>query len=349
MPAKRTSAQDESHIREAALVLRAGGIVAFPTETVYGLGADAFNAVAVAKVFEAKRRPSFDPLIVHVADPKDTVRLWREVPPAAQKLMDAFWPGPLTLVLPKKDELPGIVTADLDTVAVRMPRNDAALALIRALGSPIAAPSANVFGYTSATSADAVMEDLGDKIDIVLDGGPAAIGVESTVLKIEQGRAVLLRPGGTPVEEIKKYISVDVPAASAAVESPGQTPSHYAPWTPFVASELDYPDIQKQLERLHKLFAEKEKPWPRIGILLFGERKESPLFANMECLSAKKNLNEAAAHLFGAIRKLDKMNLDLIVAENVPEKGLGLAIRDRLSKAAAGKRAVDSFFDNLLQ
>ena len=223
-------------IREAAETLRAGGVVAFPTETVYGLGADMTNDKAVCRIFEAKKRPTFDPLIVHVASVEAARSLWRGVPGAAESLARRFWPGPLTIVLPKSHEVSDLVTAGLPTVAVRMPRHDAALEVIRALGRPIAAPSANVFGHTSATSAAHVAEDLGEAVDIVLDGGACRVGVESTVLKIERGVGVLLRPGGVSAEELRSILSVEEVQLTdgARIESPGQLDTHYAPWTRFV-------------------------------------------------------------------------------------------------------------------
>jgi len=190
-------------IRRAAEVIERGGLVAFPTETVYGLGADAFQPRAVAAIFEIKGRPRFDPLIVHVADPRDVVRLWLEVDPRARRLMERFWPGPLTLVLPKRPEVPEIVTAGLRTVAVRMPAHPVALELIREAQTPIAAPSANPFGRLSPTTAEHVLEGLGDRVEVILDGGRCPVGVESTVLALD-GEARLLRPGGVPVEEIEE-------------------------------------------------------------------------------------------------------------------------------------------------
>src|SRR3989338_5562033 len=201
---KIVNAKDDAQIRIAAKILSEGGVVAFPTETVYGLGADVFNEKAVCKLFEIKKRPSFDPLIVHVSDPAEASLLWTDIPPLASQLIRYFWPGPLTLVLPKKAAVPDVVTSGLPTVAVRMPKNDAALALIRALGHPIAAPSANLFGYTSPTLASHVWEDLGENVDLVLDGGEASVGVESTVVKISPDGCTLLRPGAVTQEEMEK-------------------------------------------------------------------------------------------------------------------------------------------------
>ena len=351
------TANDPLHIEKASNILKEGGIVAFPTETVYGLGADAFNALAVAKIFEAKQRPQFDPLIVHVSSMAEAASLWKETPDAAYRLMEKFWPGPLTLVLPKTDKIPDIVTAGLPTVAIRIPDHSAAIGLIHALGRPIAAPSANLFGYTSPTTAFAVFEDLGEKVDLVLDGGPAKVGIESTVLKIEKDHAILLRPGGIEVEEIQKWIRVVKGSEknTASYESPGQTTSHYAPWTNLSLMESDFDRFLDEIISMHRSFKQKKLTWPRIGLLLFGKRdfrsveSESHFFETIEILSAEMDLREAASNLFQSIRKLDKINLDLIVAEKIPEKGLGAAIMDRLKKASAEHDSVRDFFHNLNQ
>ncbi|MCL0069683.1 L-threonylcarbamoyladenylate synthase, partial [Dehalococcoidia bacterium] len=193
-------------IREAASVIQNGGVVAFPTETVHGLGADAFNPEAVARIFELKNRPRFDPLIVHVAELSDVEKIWLKADDRAKKLMERFWPGPLTIVLPKRPEVPHIVTAGLPTVAVRLPSHPVALSLIREARTPIAAPSANPFGYLSPTTAEHVREQLGDGIEIILDGGSCPVGVESTIIALYEEEPLLLRPGGTPLEEIERVI-----------------------------------------------------------------------------------------------------------------------------------------------
>ena len=356
-------ANDPVNIQKAAEILKKGGLVAFPTETVYGLGVDALNALAVAKVFEAKKRPQFDPLIVHVASIEEAVWLWKETPKVAMRLMKEFWPGPLTLVLPKKDTVPDIVTAGFPTVAVRMPDHEAALQLIRTFGRPIAAPSANLFGYTSPTTAFAVFEDLEEKIDMVLDGGSSKVGIESTVLKIEMDHAVLLRPGGVDLEEIEKFVHVMKTAKQEEArggfqtrpyESPGQAQSHYAPWTNLALMTEDFEAFMREIESFYQLFKQKKMGWPRIGLLLFWERDfpdtddGSHLFETVEILSAGHDLREAASNLFQGIRKLDKINLDIIIAEPLPEKGLGLAIMDRLKKASAGHVPLTNFLNKFL-
>jgi len=309
-------------ILRAAEIIREGGIVAFPTETVYGLGADAFNPLAVARVFEAKKRPYFDPLIVHVAHPVDMKKLVKEIPLNAQKLTERFWPGPLTVVLLKEEDIPDIVTAGLPTLAIRMPNHPMALSLIRESNSPIAAPSANLFGYVSPTTAEHVQEQLGDQVDLILDGGPCPVGVESTIVSFLEGKPKLLRPGGVSLEEIESIIGkVEISRNKEGTPSaPGMLPSHYAPRTPIV---LDWDD--------QSLVIDKEK---NVGLLAFREPRDHLKFRHIEILSKKGDLREAATNLFAAIRRLDRWNLDFILAETIPEIGLGRAIMDRLRRAS---------------
>jgi L-threonylcarbamoyladenylate synthase len=309
-------------VQQAAEILRRGGLVAFPTETVYGLGADAFNPIAVARVFEVKKRPHFDPLIVHVASQGDLDKLVSEIPSDAKKVMGKFWPGPLTIVLVKKEEVPDIVTSGLPTVAVRMPRHPMSLSLIKEAGSPIVGPSANPFGYLSPTTAEHVRDQLGDQIDFILDGGPCEIGVESTIVSFSGPKPKLLRPGGIPLEEVESIIG-PVELGSGEVKkptAPGMLPRHYAPRTPIV---LDWDERNFNSKKSGK-----------IGFLAFQEPRSSMKFYHIEILSKKGDLREAAANLFAAIRRLDELNLDLILAETIPEVGLGRAIMDRLRRAS---------------
>jgi len=312
-------------VEHAAVILRDGGVVAFPTETVYGLGANALDPMAVARIFEIKGRPRFDPLIVHVAALRQVKDLVTELPEQAQELMRFFWPGPLTIVLPKSDLVPDIVTAGLPTVAIRMPDHPIALTLIRKSGVPVAAPSANLFGHVSPTTADHVRQQLGDRVDRVLDGGRCAIGVESTVISVSGGIATLLRPGGTPLEEIEHVIGPVQrrTKVQATPMSPGQLPYHYAPRTPLVLKGQNLPEAAL-----------------RCGLLSFTVPTSAEGFVAVEVLSAAGDLREAAANLFAALHRLDAMQLDLIVAELVPEVGLGLAINDRLRRAAQKRSAV---------
>lgn len=319
---------DEVGIARAAAILREGGLVAFPTETVYGLGANALHAEAVAKVFAAKGRPSFDPVIVHVADPKEAEALWQEVPVLARQLMRRFWPGPLTLVLPKREIVPDIVTAGLPTVAVRMPAHPVALALIREAGVPIAAPSANRFGRLSPTHHEAVLEQLGDAIDAVIAGGSTPVGIESTVVSLVENPPRVLRPGGTPIEALRELIPdlrVEPPQGPSA--SPGTLPQHYRPSTPLFLLERGVPAGGEALER------------SRCGFLAFQRAWEG--FAQVKVLSERGDLVEAAARFFALLRKLDRAGLSAIVAEPVPEIGLGVAIMDRLRRASSGRARLD--------
>lgn len=319
----------DSLIARAADILRAGGLVAFPTETVYGLGASAFDERAVARVFEVKARPRFDPLIVHLAETDWVWRVAAEFPYRARMLAERFWPGPLTLVLPKKPAVPDLVTAGLPTVAVRVPDHPVAQKLLRAADLPIAAPSANPFGRISPTTSEHVREQLGDAIDLILDGGPCRVGVESTVLQLTGDIPVLLRPGGTTLEDLEAMIGPVSVAASAeggfehgAQASPGTLPQHYAPRTPLLLRPHEPAGAGRPARGL------------RVGLLAFQGCAEPQEFARVEVLSPEGNLCEAAAKFFAALRRLDAAGLDLIVAELLPESGLGRALNDRLRRAA---------------
>ncbi len=317
----RISHPSRGVMRKAAAMIKSGGIVAFPTETVYGLGADAFNPLAVARIFEAKGRPLFDPLIVHIADLSQMGRLTAAIDRRAGRLAGRFWPGPLTMVLPKNDLVPDIVTAGLDTVAVRMPDHLIARDLIMGSGTPIAAPSANRFGYISPTKAAHVLDQLGDRVDMIIDGGDCAVGVESTIIKLTGEKSVILRPGGVPVEEIEAVIGpVERGSAmSTGPEAPGQLPSHYSPSIPVhLAGSIREIDFTRK----------------DAGFLLLRRPSFDIPENRTEILSADGDLKEAAANLFSSLHRLDRMDIRVIMAEAVPEQGLGLAIMDRLRRAA---------------
>jgi len=309
-------------LHRAAEIIREGGLVAFPTETVYGLGADALNVHAVTRIFEAKGRPLHDPLIVHVSGIEEAERLSTFFSPLARKLAEKFWPGPLTLVVPKAPIVPDLVTAGLPTVAIRMPANPWARKLISLSGTPIAAPSANAFGRTSPTCAEHVREQLEGRYDFLIDGGACRVGVESTVLSLLDNRPVILRPGGVTQEEIEATIGrVEVLTLATKKEGPNRSPgllaSHYAPRTPLTLVS----DLSAFSERKDVGFLTLQKPDIKVA---------GPLIA----LSPKGDLEEAAANLYRAMRELDQMNLKLIVAQEVPNEGLGAAINDRLKRAA---------------
>jgi L-threonylcarbamoyladenylate synthase len=320
--ARFSKTSDPGAIAEAAQIIRSGGIVAFPTETVYGLGADALNPLAVARIFEVKARPRIDPIIVHVAD-QETAGLYGTFPELARILAGRFWPGPLTLILHKSPLVPPIVTAGLETVAIRIPAHPAALALIKAAGRGIAAPSANPFGYVSPTEAQHVAEQLSDRIDMILDGGSSQIGVESTILSLVGDVPCVLRAGGTPIEELESVVGklrIDL-GSSSSPQAPGQLQRHYA--------------TQTRMEILDELedFDHDE----RVGLLSLTPPPDTSGYAAIEILSATGDLREAAANLFRALRRLDNLSLDRIVARPVPEKGLGVAIMDRLRRCSARK------------
>jgi len=309
---------------EAARLLTAGKLVAFPTETVYGLGAVALNADAVAAVFAAKQRPQFDPLIVHLSDTSRLPEVVDSVPETARRLADAFWPGPLTIVLPRSPRVPELVTAGRSTVGIRIPDHPAALALLRAVDRPLAAPSANPFGGVSPTTAWHVLHGLNGRIHAVLDGGPCRVGLESTVVSVAESEPVILRMGGIPVEEIEQVTGkVRIARRNPDLEdgaqpAPGMLSRHYAPRTPLFVIEPDASPVATQ---------------PRTGLLTWGSSQPAG-FAAVECLSVTGDLRECAANFFAALRSLDSRNLDAIIARRFPEINLGRALNDRLSRAA---------------
>lgn len=312
-------------IEKAAEILRQGRLVAIPTETVYGLAGNALNESSVTRIFETKNRPSFDPLIVHVSGPEDVDRYVNDYPEELRKLGDVFWPGPLTLLLPKKDIIPDLVTSGLDTVAVRVPSHPVTRTLLSQLDFPLAAPSANPFGYISPTAASHVDEQLGDKIEYVLDGGDCEVGLESTIVGYERGQLIIYRLGGIPVSEIERVAGpiLIVPQSSSNPKSPGMLQSHYAPRTPMELGDLDalLPEYKARGESFAVLSFSRSFP----------EVKESLQVA----LSPSGNFGEAAHRLFSAMRSLDKAGVSVILAEELPEKNLGKAINDRLRRAAA--------------
>ncbi len=311
-------------IHAGAASVRKGSLVAFPTETVYGLGADALNPEAVANIFKAKKRPLHDPLIVHVSEKKQVIPLVSELSKKAKILMKYFWPGPLTLVFTKSDIVPDIVTAGNPTVAVRMPSNPIALEFIDLAGTAIAAPSANLFGYTSPTAADHVRVQLEGEYDILINGGACRVGVESTVLSLVNDYPVILRPGGVSIDEIQSMIGpVGTSSDSGTVDhdSPGMMPNHYATNTPLVV----FSEIPEGLRESGD-----------VGIMLPGP-SEIDFAGPVEVLSETGDMRDAAVNLYAAMRRLDSMGLRMIATYRFPEYGLGIAVNDRLARASTGK------------
>lgn len=310
----------------AAELLKSGRLVAFPTETVYGLGADATNPRAVARIFEAKQRPEFDPLIVHVADVQELSLIVTHLPPMAQRLANELWPGPLTMVLPKTDLIPDLVTSGLPGVGVRIPSHPVALELLRLAGCPVAAPSANPFGRISPTTAQHVLDGLNGRIDMVVDGGPCSVGVESTVISFMDGPPIVLRPGGCPLETIEQLIGPVLRAEpnsaldDQAQPAPGMLSRHYAPRIP--VQILKWGTEAQPVNGC------------RTGLLTYGSQPFSGRFERIEVLSSDDDMQTCAAKFFAALRSLDSEALDVIIAHAFPASGLGIALNDRLRRAA---------------
>lgn len=310
-------------ISKAKVFLENEQLVAIPTETVYGLAANALNPIAVAKIFEAKERPTFDPLIVHTFSLQEVQKFVTDIHPSLLKLAQTFWPGPLTLLLPKKEIVPNLVTSGLDRVGVRIPNHPLTLELLSQLNFPLAAPSANPFGYISPTTAEHVDKQLGTKISYILDGGSCEVGLESTIVGEEHGEIIIYRLGGLSIDDIELVvgkISVQLNQSSNP-KAPGQLKSHYAPKKPVYIGDIN------ELQNTHA--------GKKIGAIVFGNDlvlNENTVVKN---LSSSKNYQEAAVNLFSFLRELDEADVDVIICELLPETGLGLAINDRLRRAAA--------------
>ncbi len=321
---------DERKIKLAARFILNGKLVAFPTETVYGLGADALNTNAVRRIFEAKGRPADNPLIIHIARFEDLKRLTSHLPPEAKLLAEQFWPGPLTMILPKREEVPYVTTGGLDTVAVRMPSHPIARALIEE-STPIAAPSANISGRPSPTLAEHVIDDFYGKIECIIDGGETQVGVESTVIDLTSEKPVLLRPGGLPLEELEKAIGeIEIhPAVRGKLidvaKSPGMKYRHYSPKARVIVVEGRKENVRK---RIPELVEEYRSKGFRVGVMAT-EVYEADEFFNLG-----KTEDEVARNLFRALRELDKRGVEIIIAEGIEERGLGFAVMNRLRKAA---------------
>lgn len=333
---------EEEAIETAARAILEGKLVAFPTETVYGLGANALDARAVRRIFEAKGRPAEDPLIVHLASVRELPRVVQNIPALAWELGEKFWPGALTLILPKAPQVPLEITAGLDTVAVRVPAHAVALALLRKCGVPIAAPSANRFGHTSPTTAQHVYDDLAGAVDLILDGGATRIGVESTVLDLTRQPPLILRPGGVTLEELSAQIgAVHILQTLSSAEtplpqkSPGMLAKHYAPRAKlYFILQAEVPAMQSVMRRMAQELLENGT---KVGILITEE--EQDLFTDLALIVY--NLGKAsdqkgiAARLYDGMRTLDRRGAEVILAHDYGVEGIGLAIRDRLRRAAS--------------
>lgn len=311
-------------LERAARLLREGALVAIPTETVYGLAGNAFSETAVAEIFAVKQRPAFDPLIVHAGSLDRLQALAADFPPEARRLAEAFMPGPLTLLLPKADVISDLVTAGSPLVALRIPKHPMALDLLSLLEFPLAAPSANPFGYISPTTAQHVDQQLGSKIPYILDGGPCQVGLESTIVGFDRAQAVIYRKGGIPVEAIEEVAGPALALAHSSSDplAPGMLKSHYAPKAPLRLGNLD--ELIREYRHL------------RLGILSFRRVFPELPSDNQVTLSENGDFTEAARKLFAAMRYLDALPIDVILAELLPEEHLGRAINDRLRRAAAG-------------
>ena len=313
--------KNNRNIKKAVEAIKTGGVIIFPTETVYGLGANALNDRAVARIYELKDRPRFNPLIVHVENLKAARALVTSFPDKAIALAEVFWPGPLTIIVPRNHLVPDIVTAGLPYVGLRVPNHPLAQAILKETDCPIAAPSANPFGHLSPTEIAHLDPKLLDSVDAVVDGGPCEVGVESTIVGFWDGRSCLLRPGGVPLEAIESLIgkleTEGVDEVSAPL-SPGRLPRHYAPKTKLLLRSQPW----------------KELPAGLLGLLCLKRPVDTSPFRAVEVLSEKGDLNEAARKLFSSLRRLDSGELSAIIAEEVPNVGLGLAINDRLKRAS---------------
>jgi L-threonylcarbamoyladenylate synthase len=306
-----------NEIGKAADIIRNGGVVIFPTETVYGLGANALNPDSVGRIYEIKNRPSTHPLIVHVGSIESALELVENLPPLALILMKKFWPGPLSLVLKKSKKVPDSVTGNQPTVAIRMPKHSLALSLLNQTGLPIAAPSANLFGQLSPTRVEHLSHLIKEKVGAILDGGPCEVGLESTILQVEGDRLSLLRPGGISRETIEKEIGVTLQANPLAPRVSGSLKDHYSPKKPLYLKE----DVS--------VWSAHDR-----GVLLFSSHPSAPLFGHSEVLSPSENMEEAARNLYKALYLLDQSPVKEIIAQKPPTHSLGEAILDRLTKAS---------------
>lgn len=361
METKRIMIKDRDHIQDeeltkAADILRKGGLVAFPTETVYGLGGNALDEDAARKIYAAKGRPSDNPLIAHVSCREEVVPLVKEIPEAGRKLMEAFWPGPLTMIFPKSDKVPYGTTGGLDTVAVRMPDDPVANRLIALAGVPVAAPSANTSGRPSPTTADHVWQDMNGRIEMIIDGGPVGIGVESTIVDVSGEIPTVLRPGAITMEMLREVlgeIAID-PAilgpmsAEVRPKAPGMKYRHYAPKADLTlvepkgmggdkTSPVDEKQLAAMVDKVRELAEDKARAGYRVGVICTDESRQCYNLGLVRSIGARKSQASVAHNLYALLREFDDLDVDCIFSESFQEDHLGQAIMNRLSKAAGYK------------
>ncbi|MGO5075639.1 L-threonylcarbamoyladenylate synthase [Clostridium sporogenes] len=330
---------DEHVISKAGNILRQGGLVVFPTETVYGLGANALDKDAVKKIFKAKGRPQDNPLIVHISKVKDIEKLVKKIPPIAQKLMDKFWPGPMTIILKKKDIIPNETSAGLDSIGIRMPSNKIAMELISIAGVPIAAPSANLSGKPSPTDLETCIEDLDGRVNAILGGDNSEVGVESTVIDCTIDPPCILRPGGITLEMLKEidpniYIDPAImkkPDKELRPKAPGMKYRHYAPKAPL---KIIKGDLNKTIEKINEMVQNYIDAEKKVGIIATDETIDNYKKGEVVSIGSRKDLNTIAHNLFYVLRTFDEKNVDLILSEAFEEKDMGVAIMNRLKKSA---------------
>lgn len=330
---------NKEDIQLAANLIKLGEVVAFPTETVYGLGANGLDDKAVKKIYQAKGRPNDNPLILHIANISELDLLVKEIPDIAYKLIDNFWPGPLTIIFKKKDIVPGIISAGLDTVGIRMPENKIARELIIQAGVPIAAPSANISGRPSPTRATHVIEDMKDKIPMIIDGGNTDVGLESTVIDVSSDIPMILRPGGISYEELKDIIPNIIEDESILNEkiipkSPGQKYRHYAPKCDMILFEGDLDKIKEAIKSQANMHISQGK---KVGIMATKETKNFYDEGLVLVLGSREDKLSISSNLFQTIRSFDNSNVDIILGEAIDLGGIGKAIMNRMIKAAGGK------------
>ncbi|MCC2874734.1 threonylcarbamoyl-AMP synthase [Lachnoclostridium pacaense] len=349
METKRIMIEDRRNIKdeelaEAAAVLKSGGLVAFPTETVYGLGGNALDEDAARKIYAAKGRPSDNPLIAHISCAAELAPLVREIPEAGRKLMEAFWPGPLTMIFPKSSKVPYGTTGGLDTVAVRMPDDPVASRLIELAGVPVAAPSANTSGRPSPTTADHVWQDMNGRIDMIIDGGPVGIGVESTIVDVSSPVPSVLRPGAITMEMLREVlgeVAVDPAILGPMKEdvkpkAPGMKYRHYAPKAELTLVETTGP-VESMVEKVKELAHEKLVQGCQVGIICTDESRSCYAEGTVRSIGARESQESVAHNLYAVLREFDDLKVEYIFSESFSEDHLGQAIMNRLSKAAGYK------------